>query len=142
MRLIAKQIELVQRSWRGILPIRDTFAEVFYGKLFSLDPSLKPLFRGEMQDQGRNLAAVISIAVTGLSRLETITLAIQELGRRHAAYGVRHRHYDSFAEALMWTLAHSLGEAFTDDVKDAWAAAYRVLAETMKSGVPSTADAR
>src|SRR5262245_18329482 len=90
--MTAEQIELVQRTWRAVLPVGDTAAELFYGKLFSLDPTLRSLFRNDLVEQGRNLTAMISVAVGMLSRPEKITLAVRQLGRRHAAYGVEPRH--------------------------------------------------
>jgi hemoglobin-like flavoprotein len=127
-----KQIELVQGSWREVLPIADIAAELFYGRLFVLDPSLKPLFKGDMAAQGRKLMSMISTAVNGLTRLESIVPAVQDLGRRHVKYGVKAAHYDTVAAALVWTLGQGLGEQFTPEVKDAWVAAYGVLAKTMK----------
>jgi hemoglobin-like flavoprotein len=134
-----KQIELVQGSWRKVLPIADTAAELFYGRLFSLDPALKPLFKGDIQAQGRKLMTMISTAVNGLTRLETIVPAVQDLGRRHARYGVRDPHYDTVAAALVWTLGQGLGEQFTPEVRDAWVAAYGVLAKTMKDAAATVA---
>lgn len=127
-----KQIELVQGSWKKVTPIADTAAELFYGKLFSLDPALKPLFKHDMKEQGRKLMAMISTAVSGLTHLEVIVPAVQDLGRRHVKYGVEDRHYDTVATALVWTLGQGLGDAFTRDVEEAWVAAYGVLAKTMK----------
>jgi hemoglobin-like flavoprotein len=127
-----EQIFLVQRSWKQVLPIADTAAEMFYTKLFSLDPSAKPLFKGDMKAQGRKLMAMIGTAVSGLTQLQTIVPAVQELGRRHVKYGVKDSHYDTVGGALLWTLEQGLGEAFTPDVKAAWTAVYGVLAATMK----------
>jgi len=134
-----QQIELVQGSWKKVTPIADTAAELFYGRLFSLDPALKPLFRGDMKEQGRKLMAMISTAVNGLTRLEAIVPAVQDLGRRHVKYGVQDRHYDTVASALVWTLGQGLGESFTPDVKEAWVAAYGVLAKTMKDAAATVA---
>jgi hemoglobin-like flavoprotein len=134
-----KQIELVQSSWKKVLPIADTAAGLFYRKLFTLDPSLKPLFKGDIKEQGRKLMAMISVAVAGLTRLETIVPAVQDLGRRHVKYGVKDKHYDTVATALVWTLGQGLGEAFTPDVKDAWVTAYGVLAKTMKDAAATVA---
>src|SRR3954469_15322607 len=89
-----QQVDLVQRTWRAVLPVGDTAAELFYGKLFSLDPTLQSLFREDMLEQGRNLTSMISVAVGALSRPQKIVLAVQQLGRRHAAYGVEPRHYE------------------------------------------------
>jgi hemoglobin-like flavoprotein len=57
---------------------------------------------------------------------------VQELGRRHACYGVKDHHYGAVGTALLWTLAEALGAAFTPDVKDAWARVYGTLASTMR----------
>jgi hemoglobin-like flavoprotein len=130
-----EQIELVQRTWRSILPVGDTAAELFYGKLFSLDPTLKALFKNDMKDQGRNLTAMMSVAVGALARPERITVAVRELGRRHVAYGVKPRHYEVVATALLWMLEKSLGEAFTPEVRAAWSSTYAFLAGTMQGAV-------
>ena len=127
-----EQVELVQKTWRSLMPIKDTAAELFYGKLFSLDPSVRTLFTNDLKDQGRNLTAMISVAVGGLSRPEKIMLAVRQLGRRHAAYGVQARHYEVVAVALLWMLETSLGEAFTPEAKAAWIAAYDLLSRTMQ----------
>lgn len=134
-----KQTQLVQESWNKVLPIGDTAAELFYGKLFALDPSLKPLFKGDMKEQGRKLMAMISVAVTGLTRIETIVPAVQDLGRRHVKYGVKDKHYDTVASALVWTLGQGLGEGFTPEVKEAWVSAYGMLAKTMKDAAATAA---
>jgi hemoglobin-like flavoprotein len=127
-----QQIEMVQGSWKKVLPIADTAAELFYGKLFSLDPSLKPLFKGDMKEQGRKLMGMIGTAVNGLTRLEQIVPAVQALGVRHAGYGVQPAHYGTVATALVWTLEQGLGDAFTPEVKQAWVETYTVLAKTMQ----------
>jgi hemoglobin-like flavoprotein len=134
-----KQIELVQTSWKKVLPIAGTAAGLFYGKLFALDPTLKPLFKGDINEQGRKLMAMISVAVTGLTRIETIVPGVQDLGRRHVKYGVKDKHYDTVATALVWTLGQGLGEGFTPEVKEAWVSAYGVLAKTMKDAAATVA---
>ena len=131
------QITLVQKSWKQVMPISSTAAEIFYAKLFSLDPALKPLFKGDMKEQGRKLMSIISVAVNGLSQLETIVPAVQDLGRRHKGYGVKAEHYDTVASALVWTLGQGLGDAFTPQVKEAWVTTYGVLAKTMKDAAAS-----
>jgi hemoglobin-like flavoprotein len=129
-----EQIELVQKSWRAVLPVGDTAAELFYGKLFSLDPTVRGLFKNDMVEQGRNLTAMISVAVGSLSKPERIQLAVRQLGERHAAYGVERRHYELVGTSLIWTLEKCLGDAFTPEVKAAWWATYTFLAEAMLVG--------
>jgi len=126
-----EQIDLVQRTWRAVLPVGDTAAELFYGKLFSLDPGARRLFKNDMIDQGRNLTAMISVAVGALSKPERILLAVRQLGERHAGYGVEPRHYELVGVALLWALEKCLGEAFTPEVEAAWRATYAFLSTTM-----------
>jgi hemoglobin-like flavoprotein len=128
-----EQIALVRTSFASVVPIKETAADLFYGRLFELDPSLKPLFKGDMKEQGLKLMAMIGTAVGGLDRLDSIVPAVQALGRRHVGYGVKNEHYDTVGNALLWTLEQGLGAAFTPEVKSAWTSAYGVLAGTMKA---------
>lgn len=139
-----EQIAIVQSTWAGVVPIKETAAELFYGRLFELDPSLRALFKGDMKEQGRKLMAMINVAVAGLDRLDTLVPAVQDLGRRHKGYGVKAEHYGTVATALLWTLEKGLGDAFTPTAKDAWTQTYTVLAKTMQAasseeGVPAMA---
>lgn len=134
-----EQAILVKSSWEKVVPISAQAAELFYGKLFELDPTLQSLFKGDMAEQGKKLMMMINTAVNGLDRLEEIVPAVQQLGVRHVAYGVKDEHYDTVGAALLWTLETGLADAFTDDVKDAWATVYGVLADTMKAAAADAA---
>ena len=129
----ADQITLVQESWKKITSM-PAIAEMFYGRLFELDPAIKPLFKGDMVEQGRKLIDMLNIAVSDLTDLERLVPEIQELGRRHRDYGVTPDHYGVVGAALLWTLEKELGNAFTPSVRAAWAETYYLLAETMKAG--------
>lgn len=125
------QIKLVQDSFAKVVPIKDAAAEMFYERLFELDPSLRSLFKGDMTEQRKKLMSMIATAVGGLNKLDDIVPAVQALGERHAGYAVRPEHYDTVGAALLWTLEKGLGTAFTDDVKEAWTNVYGLLASTM-----------
>ena len=57
------------------------------------------------------------------------------MGHRHAGYGVNERDYETVGEALLWTLEQGLGQSFTPDIREAWAALYRFVADTMREKV-------
>lgn len=128
----AAQKTLVQNSFKNIATIADDAAVLFYQRLFELDPSLRQMFRGDMAEQRKKLMQMITAAVKGLDRLEQLVPVVQDLGRRHGAYGVAEAHYDTVGAALLWTLEMGLGRAFTPEVKEAWTAVYVLLATTMK----------
>ena len=127
-----EKIALVRSSWQQVLPIQDTAAQLFYGQLFELDPSLRSLFKGDMVEQGRKLMTMINMVVISLDKLGPILETIEGMGRRHVAYGVTEAHYDTVGSALIWTLGQGLGEQFTPAVENAWADAYSTLASAMK----------
>ena len=127
-----KQKQLVQTSFAKVVPIAETAADLFYARLFALDPTLKPLFKGDMKEQGRKLMRTLAVAVNGLDNLEQIVPTVQDLGRRHVGYGVELKHYDTIGAALLWTLEQGLGAAFTKDTGEAWGAVYTLLATAMK----------
>ncbi len=126
------QVAAVQRTFSLVVPIKEKAAELFYARLFELDPSLKPMFKGDMKQQGMKLMSALALVVTGLSKPETILPAVEDLGRKHFDYGVQDHHYDTVGAALLWTLEQGLGAEFTPDVKAAWTAAYMLLANVMK----------
>jgi hemoglobin-like flavoprotein len=125
------EILLVQNSLRQVVPVADQAAALFYARLFELDPSLRPLFRGDMHEQGRKLMSFLGTAVSSLDRLEEILPKVRQLGVRHASYGVRFNHYATIGSALLWTLEKALGPAFDPDVRSAWNTVYATLAGTM-----------
>jgi hemoglobin-like flavoprotein len=126
------QKALVQTSFAQVRPIADAAAALFYTRLFELDPTLRPLFKGDMKEQGRKLMDMLTLAVKGLDRPEALLPALTALGRRHAGYGVNKHDYETVGEALLWTLEQGLGPSFTPDIREAWAALYRLVADTMR----------
>jgi len=131
--LTLEQKNRVQETWGMVVPIADTAAELFYGKLFELDPNLKPMFaNSDMKEQGKKLMQMIGTAVKGLDTLGELVPAVQALGKRHVGYGVEASHYDAVGAALLDTLDKGLGEEFTPETKEAWTITYTTLATVMK----------
>lgn len=126
------QITAIERSFRLVAPIAEPAAAIFYERLFALDPALKPMFRHtDIAEQGRKLMQAIGFVVANLRRPEALLPAVSALGRRHGGYGVQPAHYTTVGSALLDTLAEGLGPHFTPEVRQAWAAAYGLLAEVM-----------
>jgi hemoglobin-like flavoprotein len=136
--LTSTEITLVQETFAVIAPIADDAAVLFYRRLFEIDPRLEAMFPGEMREQRRKLMQMLSVAVNGLSRLDRLVPVVEDLGRRHAGYGVTDEHYDTVGAALLWTLEKGLGTAFTPDARAAWTKVYGVLASTMKNAAATS----
>ena len=128
-----EKIALVQGSFAKVVPISDQAAALFYGRLFEIAPEVKPMFHGDMAEQGRKLMATLGVVVTGLTRLETVLPAASALAKKHVGYGVKAEHYPIVGSALLWTLEKGLGAAWTPDVAAAWTDAYGTLSGYMVS---------
>jgi hemoglobin-like flavoprotein len=124
---------LVQETWQQVVPIADTAAELFYRRLFAIDPSTRKLFRAtDMAEQRKKLLQILNVAVRGLDNVDGLVSTVEQLGRRHSGYGVTDAHYDSVGAALLWTLEQGLGRAWTPAVASAWTEVYGVLAGVMR----------
>ncbi len=129
-----KTVDLVQGSFKKVLPIADTAVEIFYEKLFTIDPSLKAMFPKDeelMSMQRNKLRDMLAGAVNGLSNLDALIPILQGLGRKHVDYKVEKAHYDMVGQALLQALETGLGDDFTPEVKSAWAEVYGVMATVM-----------
>jgi hemoglobin-like flavoprotein len=125
------QVKAIQDSFKLVAPISDQAAAMFYGRLFDIAPAVKPLFRGDMTEQGRKLMATLGVVVNSLGNLEAVLPAASALAKRHVDYGVTADHYTPVGAALLWTLEKGLGEQWTPQLAEAWGAAYTLLSDYM-----------
>jgi hemoglobin-like flavoprotein len=88
-----EQVKLVQDSFSKVAPIADTAATLFYNRLFTIAPELRSLFPDDLTEQKKKLMQMIATAVGNLHQVEKILPAVENLGRRHVAYGVTAKHY-------------------------------------------------
>ncbi|MEO8059838.1 MAG: globin family protein [Burkholderiales bacterium] len=138
-----QQIDLVRHSFALVQPIATQAAALFYDNLFTADPALRKLFRGDMPEQGERLMTMIGAAVGLLDRPGSLIPVLQKLGARHVGYGVVDAHYATVGGALLLTLEQGLGDAFTPDTRAAWAEMYGIVSRTMMEAarVPENAEA-
>jgi hemoglobin-like flavoprotein len=128
-----EQMKLVEATWGQVVPIADVAATNFYARLFEIDPSARALFRAtDMAQQRKKLLQVLSVAIAGLDHLDELVPTVEDLGRRHARYGVKDAHYASVGAALLWTLERGLGEAWNADAAAAWGEVYGALSGVMR----------
>ena len=126
-----EQVKAIQESFAKVAPISEQAAALFYGRLFEIAPAVKPLFRGDMKEQGRKLMATLAVVVNGLGNLESVLPAASALAKKHVEYGVKAADYAPVGSALLWTLERGLGEHWTPDLAAAWTAAYTTVSDYM-----------
>jgi hemoglobin-like flavoprotein len=127
-----QQISLVRQTFSRIAGNSSQAGAFFYDRLFALDPSLRPLFPDDLQEQGQKFVDTLGAVIRALDHAESVADDLDELGQRHVEYGVHREHYDVLREALLWSLAQILEDEYDDEVAAAWCAAYDVAARAMQ----------
>jgi hemoglobin-like flavoprotein len=131
--LTAEQKRLIRVSFLRVEPALDLVAQLFFLKLFRLDPSLRKKFTGPVEVQARKFAAGAKLAMISLGHEDGLAPTLKLLGTRHRQMGIRTRHYRTMSRAMVWTLERSLAKAFDRDTKDAWNTLLAYFTRTMSA---------
>lgn len=125
-------ITLLQASFAEVMAIRSEAAQLFYERLFALDPALKPMFSdADMRSQEMKLMAALALVVGKLRQLGEVIPVLETLAVKHVAYGVEEHHYATVGQALIQTLSLAFGERFTPELRGAWLTAYDAISGVM-----------
>ncbi len=126
-------VTLLQQSFAEVGPQKEAFAEAFYQRLFVLYPQTIPLFAAtDMKRQQSSLMATLEMVVSGVARGDNVVPGIEQLGRRHAMYGVKVEHYPMVGQALLETFEQFLRDKWTSQVEATWSEAYAIITDHMK----------
>jgi nitric oxide dioxygenase len=128
-----RDIVLVQESFSKAATLGEKVAVIFYAELFAIDPTLRQMFKGDMNSQSKKLLSALTMIVRNLEHTNVIVPAAEKLAVKHLDYGVTARHYTFVGNALLRTLKKGLGDDFTPEVREAWIAAYQLLADVMRA---------
>lgn len=132
--MTAREKQLVRDSFGCLREVGGPLTLLFYGRLFALEPALRPMFHGDIGRQGQKLLEMLAAVVDGLDRLDALRPALEAMGQRHAGYGVAPRHYALVEESLAWALAQTLETGACDEVVEAWRKVLRAVSEAMQAG--------
>ncbi|OMF37245.1 nitric oxide dioxygenase [Paenibacillus sp. FSL H8-0548] len=113
-----------------------TITKRFYELLFTNHPELLNLFNHANQKQGRQQAALantVYAAALHIENLSAIIPVVKQIGHKHRSLGVKPEHYPVVGKYLLMAIKDVLGDAATDDILNAWAEAYGIIADAFIS---------
>ncbi|WP_159881469.1 NO-inducible flavohemoprotein [Paenibacillus puerhi] len=108
----------------------------FYERMFTSHPELLNIFNHANQKQGRQqtaLANAVYAAAQHIDQLESILPAVKRIAHKHRSLGIRPEHYPIVGQHLLAAIQEVLGDAATEEILEAWAAAYGVIASVFIS---------
>lgn len=129
-----QEILLIQSSWQTIQPLAEQGGELFYKKLFASEPLVRHLFKSDLKEQAAKFTAMLNYIINNLDREEMIARDIHKLGSRHNGYGAQPEHYTVVGECLLLTIAEGSGNAWTNELRNAWQEMLNWIFEEMIRG--------
>jgi len=126
-----EQISMVRDSFEQATARREDLAEFFYACLFDLSPGMKALFKENIEGQAQRFIEMVAVVVNGMTTEQTVSRSLEMLGASHRRAEIETSHYAPFGQALVWSLAQTLGTDFTPETRRAWEDWYELVAQTM-----------
>lgn len=127
-----KTIEIVKSTVPVLEKHGEDITKRFYQIMFANHPELLHIFNHANQKQGRQqraLAGAVYAAAAHIDNLEAIIPAVKQIGHKHRSLQIKPEHYPIVGKHLLLAIKDVLGDAATDEIIDAWAKAYGVIAD-------------
>lgn len=132
--LSSEQTALIKATVPVLQQHGESITTHFYRIMFRDYPEVKAYFNQAHQAQGtqpRALANSILAYAANIDRLEALQDALPAIIQKHVSLDIRPQHYPIVGTCLLQAIREVLGEAATDEIIDAWAAAYGQLADLL-----------
>lgn len=130
--LSQKTIDIV-KSTAPVLEVHGVaITTAFYKNMFEAHPELLNIFNHANQAKGRQqtaLANTVYAAAVHIDNLAAIIPVVKQIGQKHVSLGIKPEHYPIVGKHLLGAIKEVLGDAATDDIINAWAEAYGVIAD-------------
>jgi len=126
-------VAIIRSSFDAVAPRAEALGRHFYGTLFGIAPATRDLFPVNMEVQRSRLLRALVHVVQMVDQPNELVPFLEQLGRDHRKFGVLANHYDAVGAALLSSVEHFAGDAFTPDVKAAWTEAYGIVAGAMRA---------
>ncbi len=138
--MTADDLRLLRKSFARVEATGHVGALLFYQRLFSVAPALRPLFQTEIEIQSKKLMKTLT-AVLGLAEKPAeFRETLEQLGARHVGYGAKPEHYPVVVETLIYMLETVLGDSFTPRIRNLWQSLLKTISEMMIEGANKAAD--
>lgn len=123
---------LVQQSFALLEPALEPLMDLFFARLFQMEPSLRNLFPNDLSHHKRIFCRTLALIICEMEELAQLDTRVEELGKLYIALGLDAGAYDTLGAALVWTVEIGLGEAFTLEMRTAWSLFYGEMAKGIR----------
>lgn len=125
-------VEVLTHSFELLAPRGEELVAKFYQELFNRYPAVKLLFANTTpNEQKKKLLAGLQLVINNLNKVDKLAKALTELGSRHQKYGAEPAHYDVVSTILVGVMREMAGDAWTEEMQQAWQQAMEVISMVM-----------
>ncbi len=128
---MAINTEAIKKSVEILAPHGTKVTEYFYDYMFRKHPEVRPMFPTDMGPQTKRLLDSVVYIASNIDNLDNLLPYLQRLGAGHKKYNTRPEHYPVVGEALLATLEHFAGPAWTPELAQSWTEAYAIASDVM-----------
>lgn len=131
-----KTIDIIKSTVPVLEQHGETITTRFYQLMFENHPELLNIFNHANQKQGRQqkaLAGTVYAAAMYIDNLAAILPVVKQIAHKHRSLGIKPEHYPIVGKHLLMAIKDVLGDAATDEIIDAWAQAYNLIADAFIS---------
>ena len=130
--LSEKTIEIVKAITPLVAANAETITKRFYELMFIGNPEVQVFFNQAHQHSGgqqKALAGAICAYFSNIDNLVALGPAVEVIAQKHCSLNIQPEHYPIVGKHLLAAIKDVMGDAATDEIIDAVAEAYGVLAE-------------
>ena len=132
---MALDVPMLEQSFDLVAPRGDELVDRFYKKVFEQAPSVQPLFaKVDMERQKQSLLNTLVVLRESLSDLSGLVPDLEDLGARHASWGVQPEHYPVVISCLVGTMAEIGGDDWKPEYTEGWTEACGIVRDVMLQG--------
>ncbi|KAI1623216.1 globin-like protein [Exophiala viscosa] len=134
MPLTEEQAQVIISTVPVLQQYGNQITTVFYANMLREVPDLNNVFNTSNQRNGHQqqaLAGTLYAYAANINNLEVLGPAVERICHKHASLYIRPEHYDIVGKYLLEAMGEVLGNALTPQILDAWAAAYKQIADIM-----------
>ncbi|CAM3769589.1 NO-inducible flavohemoprotein [Mesobacillus zeae] len=127
-----KTIDIIKSTVPVLEEHGEKITTVFYKRMFEDHPELLNIFNHANQKQGRQqraLASTVYAAAQYIDNLGAILPAVRVIAHKHRSLGIKPDQYPIVGKYLLIAIKEVLGVTASDDVIEAWAKAYGMIAD-------------
>ncbi|MFZ4826591.1 MAG: globin domain-containing protein [Phototrophicaceae bacterium] len=121
----------IYRSLPKIVLHQREFGEYFYKRIFEEMPAARAMFKSAVPIQHQRFTQTLIVSINALDNPERFNKIVVDIAQKHTHHHLQYQHYEVLGVDFIDAIAVTLGDEFTEIMREAWTALYQSIITTM-----------